>query len=126
MPGTIVFHAGDMLDPKFGRFDHVVGMDSLIHYRAGDIMRALTDFADRTRVSIVFTIAPRTPMLSLMHAAGRLFPRGSRAPAIEPLREVTIAGLLRSNPAMPSWSLERTNRITSGFYTSQAFKLVKQ
>ncbi len=33
-PGTIDFRVGDMLDPALGRFDHVVAMDSLIHYNA--------------------------------------------------------------------------------------------
>ncbi|MFL5254100.1 MAG: magnesium protoporphyrin IX methyltransferase [Rhodopila sp.] len=32
--GHIDFHVGDMLDPTLGHFDHVVAMDSLIHYRA--------------------------------------------------------------------------------------------
>ena len=44
----------------------------------------------RTR-SIVFTFAPRTPALSVMHAVGRLFPRGDRAPAIEPVGEARSA-----------------------------------
>ena len=30
-----------MLDPALGRFDHVVAMDSLIHYDGRDIARAL-------------------------------------------------------------------------------------
>ncbi len=31
--GSIEFRVGDMLDAGLGRFDHVVAMDSLIHYR---------------------------------------------------------------------------------------------
>ena len=38
-------HAG----PALGRFDHVVAMDSLIHYRAADIVAALDRLAARTR-----------------------------------------------------------------------------
>ena len=34
----------------------------------------------RTRGSLLFTFAPRTPALAVMHATGRLFPRGDRAP----------------------------------------------
>ena len=30
--GSVEFLAGDMLSSALGRFDHVVGMDSLIHY----------------------------------------------------------------------------------------------
>ena len=32
--GRIDLRVGDMLDPALGEFDHVVAMDSLIHYRA--------------------------------------------------------------------------------------------
>jgi magnesium-protoporphyrin O-methyltransferase len=35
----VEFRVGDMLDPALGRFDHVVAMDSLIHYRAADAVR---------------------------------------------------------------------------------------
>ena len=44
--GRIDFRVGDMLDPDLGRFDHVVAMDSLIHYRAADIVRARYGLAD--------------------------------------------------------------------------------
>jgi hypothetical protein len=33
-PGEIIWLAGDMLDASFGQFDHVLAMDSLIHYGA--------------------------------------------------------------------------------------------
>ena len=89
-PGAIDFRIGDMLQPELRGFDHVVAMDSLIHYPRREIVRVLAGLAAGTRRSILFTFAPRTPALSLMHAAGRLFPRADRAPAIEP---VTEAGL---------------------------------
>ena len=77
---TIDFRVGDMLDIKLGHFDYVVAMDSLIHYRAPDVVRVLDSLAARTGRSLLFTFAPRTPALSVMHAVGRLFPRGDRAP----------------------------------------------
>ena len=30
LAGSISWHAGDMLDPKHGRFDHVIAMDSMM------------------------------------------------------------------------------------------------
>lgn len=66
----IDYRAGDMLDPALGGFDFVVAMDSLIHYRADHIAEALTGLSRRTVVAIVFTVAPRTPLLSAMHLAG--------------------------------------------------------
>ena len=122
---AIRFQVGDMLDPALGGFDHVVGMDSLIHYRAADMAAAVTQLAARTRGSLLFTFAPRTPMLTVMHAAGRLFPRGDRAPAIEPVRPRTIATLLARSTGPQGWRQVRTYRVTTGFYMSQALELVR-
>lgn len=118
--GSIAFHVGDMLDPALGRFDHVVAMDSLIHYRAEDCVGALSALAARTSRSIVFTFAPRTPALAAMHAVGRLFPRAERAPAIQPISEVAMQVRLRETPTLAGWQLGRTQRVASGFYKSQA------
>jgi magnesium-protoporphyrin O-methyltransferase len=123
--GHIEWRVGDMTDPALGTFDHVVGMDSLIHYPAPDMARVVAGLAARSAGSVLFTFAPRTPLLSLMHAAGQLFPRGDRAPSIEPVRPAVITGLLARDPAMAGWQPARTLRIASGFYTSQALELVR-
>jgi magnesium-protoporphyrin O-methyltransferase len=123
--GSIEFRSGDMLDPALGDFDHVVGMDSLIHYDTADILRVLTGLAGRTQGSILFTFAPSTPLLATMHAVGRLFPRGERAPAIEPVREAKLLASLAAQPALRGWESGRSARIASGFYTSQAMELRK-
>ncbi len=123
--GRIDLRVGDMFDSGLGSFDHVVAMDSLIHYSLGDVVRVLAGFADRTHRSIVFTFAPKTPLLTLMWWAGRLFPRHDRAPAIEPLSERALRRRLAQEPALAAWRVGRTQRIASGFYTSQAMELVK-
>jgi magnesium-protoporphyrin O-methyltransferase len=122
--GRIDFHVGDMLDPALGRFDYVVAMDSLIHYRPHDTVRVLDGLAKRTEHSMLFTFAPRTPALSVMHAAGRLFPRRDRAPAIEPVRPQTITRLVAAD--LDGWHPQRTHRVATGFYISQALELVRQ
>lgn len=118
----VTFHAGDMLDPALGRFDHVLAMDSLIHYRAGDIAQMLAQLSARTRGSVVFTVAPRTPALTAMWWAGKLFPRSDRSPAIVPHAETDIAGALRA--AGVTWGLRPGTRVARGFYISQAMELV--
>ena len=123
--GSIDFRVGDMFDAGLGRFHHVVAMDSLIHYRLDDVVRVLSGFAARTERSIVFTFAPKTPMLSLMWTVGRLFPRGDRAPAIEPISERALVRRIGAEPALRGWRVGRTLRITSGFYKSQALELVR-
>lgn len=121
--GSVQFLVGDMLDPDLGRFDYVVAMDSLIHYRAPDAVRVLAGFADRTEVSLLFTFAPKTPTLALMHSVGRLFPRGNRAPAIEPIHEQSLGRLLATSEGMADWEPGRTERVANGFYTSQALEM---
>jgi magnesium-protoporphyrin O-methyltransferase len=121
--GSIEFHVGDLLDPALGRFDHVVAMDSLIHYRSVDTVRVLAGLAARTDRSIVFTFAPRTVLLTLMWTAGRLFPRGDKSPAIEPVGQRKIAR--RVNKGLEGWQTARTHRINRGFYISQALEVVR-
>jgi magnesium-protoporphyrin O-methyltransferase len=121
--GAIEFRVGDMLDPALGRFDHVVAMDSLIHYRAQDVVEALARQCARADVSVLFTFAPRTAALSVMHAVGRILPRGDRAPAIEPVAESRLRERIGKEPALDAWRVARTLRVKSGFYFSQAMEL---
>ncbi|GBU17620.1 MULTISPECIES: magnesium protoporphyrin IX methyltransferase [Methylobacterium] len=123
--GCIDFRVGDMLDAGLGRFDHVVAMDSLIHYGAADIARALAELSRRTETSLVFTVAPRTALLTLMHAAGRLFPRRDRAPAIVPITEAALRRRIAREGMLDAFALTRTRRIDSGFYLSNAIELTR-
>ena len=115
--------SGDMLDVTYGSFDHVVAMDSLIHYSMFDAVRVLESLAWRTHGSMVFTFAPRNPLLAVMRSVGRLFPRADRAPWIEPMPEPELRRLLRQASGLAGWQAGRTQRISSGFYTSQALEL---
>lgn len=121
--GRIDFRSGDMSDPALGTFDHVVAMDSLIHYRGSDAMAVLQAWAERTRGSMCFTFAPSNPLLLAMHAVGRIFPRGDRAPAIEPVAESALRHMLATDDGLARWQVRRTERVKSGFYTSQAIEL---
>jgi magnesium-protoporphyrin O-methyltransferase len=124
--GSVTWHVGDMRDPKLGRFDYVVAMDSLIHYRAADITSVLADFAERTDYAVLFTFAPRTAMLTAMHTVGRLFPRSDRAPAIEPVSESAMRAAISRKHALAGWTPSRTTRIKAGFYISQAMELTSR
>ena len=123
--GRIDFLSGDMTDAALGEFDHVVAMDSLIHYTAEDACRVLQGWSQRTRRSMQFTFAPSSPLLRAMHTVGRLFPRGDRAPAIEPVAERSLRHMLATDDGLALWQPARTERVASGFYTSQAFELVR-
>ena len=123
--GSIDFRVGDFLDPALGEFDHVVAMDSLIHYPTEDVVRTVSVLADRTRTSLLFTFAPRTALLTLMHAVGRAFPRSDRAPMIEPVAEDVLQQRLRAQRELAAWKPARTHRIARGFYISQALELAR-
>jgi magnesium-protoporphyrin O-methyltransferase len=119
----IRYAAGDMLSPDHGRFDHVVCMDSLIHYPAPDIARALKALSARTDRSILFTFAPGTPLLRTVHALGKLFPRGDRAPMIAPVAHAHLSRELRGHGR---WHERRDRRVARGFYTSHALEWVRE
>src|ERR1700760_3183988 len=117
-PRAIRFLAGDMLDPRLGRFDIVVAMDSFIHYRTDDVVRIVAGLAARTSDQLLMTFAPRTPLLATMHAIGRAFPRGNRAPAIEPVAEQKLRRKLTDHLDLAEWRIGRSRRVTTGFYMS--------
>lgn len=114
----VTFHAGDMLDPALGDFDHVVAMDSLIYYDAADINRSISTLFQRTSCKIVFTVAPRTPFLMAFFGMGKLFPRRDRSPVMIPHAPKKLARLVDGN-------LRSVARISSGFYISECLEVTK-
>jgi magnesium-protoporphyrin O-methyltransferase len=125
LAGRIDFRAGDMLDAGLGQFDFVVAMDSLIHYREADVLRALGAWAARCRQGMLFTYAPGSPLLHAAMALGRLFPRGDRSPRLEPIAPQRLARALQAEPRLADWRLAQTERVQSGFYTSEAARLLR-
>ena len=124
--GSIIYEVGDMLDSQLGIFDHVVAMDSLIHYHQTDIVQSLASLAPRIRRSRVMTFAPKTPLLAAMHFVGRAFPRADRAPAIEPVAEYSLKANIRQERQLMSWNIGRDRRVSRGFYTSHALELCRK
>ena len=58
-----------------------------------------------------------------MHAVGQFFPRSDRSPAIIPIAEKTLRARLQGASRFEGWEVGRSERITKGFYTSQALEL---
>ena len=116
----IDYRSGDMLDPELGEFDAVFAMDSLIHYTAPDVARALDGLMRRTHGPVAFTFAPKSALLTMMWWAGKAFPRADRSPAIQPNKMSTIQKHLKIHN--PSSTLVEHSRISSGFYISQAME----
>lgn len=123
LKGRIAFKSGDMLHAPHGRFDHIVAMDSIIHYDAPDAVRVLGGLFARCNETVLFTFAPRTPLLAAMHTVGRMFPKTDRSPALEPLAEQNLRALLTAEPMFANGIIGKTERISRGFYKSQAMEL---
>jgi magnesium-protoporphyrin O-methyltransferase len=123
--GSVEYLVGDMLDPALGQFDHVVAMDSLIHYRTPDMVAMISALAARTTSSVHFTFAPGTPLLVTMRAVGRLFPRSDRAPAIEPVANKVLRNALSAAPSLKDWRIGTSTRVDRGFYKSEAMELFR-
>lgn len=123
--GRINFVAGDMLDRKFGSFDHIVAMDSLIHYSLADMVGMLARLSDMSLAGIHFTYAPKTPALAAMHVVGKVFPRSDRSPRIVPHATSALYKRIAHDDALRDWGLGRNARVSSGFYISQAQELKK-
>ena len=124
LKGSVDWHSGDMLDLKLGHFDHIVCMDSVIHYQTDDAAKALAKLAERTSRSIAFTIAPGNPVLNTMLKIGQWFPRGDRSPSIVPTSPFDLGRKLTSFESFAGWKVERSQRVSSGFYKSHAMELV--
>lgn len=121
--GRIHFIAGDMLDRKLGTFDHVVAMDSLIHYSLEDMSEMLARLSQMSTRGIYFTYAPRTPALAAMHVVGKVFPRSNRSPRIVPHATASLYDRITRNERLRNWRLGRNERVSSGFYISHAQEL---
>ena len=121
--GRIHFMAGDMLDTKYGTFDHIVAMDSLIHYSLPDMIGMLTRLTEMSRSGVHFTYAPRTPVLATLHFIGKAFPRSDRSPRIVPHATASLYKGLSRSEHLADWWPGRTARVSSGFYISQAQEL---
>ena len=119
----IDFRAGDMLDPALGTFDYVVAMDSIIHYELPEMISALSALAPRVRQRMAITVAPRSPLLSMMWAVGRMFPRRDRAPSIVPVSERAFRQAFLTAPELERWGIVATRQVETGFYHSMAIAL---
>ena len=113
----VTFASGDMLSTDLGSFDHVIAMDSLIYYTQADIRNALAKLGERTSGSVVFTVAPRTPLLMGMWYAGKVFPKSDRSPTMIPHGPSRL-----SKTVSDIGQLNDLGRVNSGFYISQALE----
>jgi magnesium-protoporphyrin O-methyltransferase len=122
--GSIDFRVGDMLDPALGQFDHVVAMDSLIHYRTADVVRTLAGLSKLTTRSILFTFAPLNILLGALYVAGKCLPGKDGSPRLVPVGPQKLFQSITKEPSLADWSIGSTHRVSRSFYISQALELI--
>jgi len=110
----VTFASGDMA-ANHGAHDFVVAMDSLIYYDTADITEALQLLASRTREAVVFTVAPRTPLLMAFWGMGKLFPKADRSPTMVPHAHATLNRVTEGR-------IRRIDRVSRGFYISECLE----
>lgn len=118
----INWRVGDMTSSDFGVFDHVVAIDSVIHYEEADMADIVARILPRVRRSLILTHAPRTHLLQLMHWTGKLFPSADRAPAIVPVDGARLGQRIEAASG-GAFRVARRKRISSGFYFSEAIEV---
>lgn len=70
-------------------------------------------------------MAPRTRLLAAMHTVGRIFPRGNRAPALQPVDAEKLLRQLGSDTLPAGFAPRLLERVESGFYISQPVELAR-
>lgn len=120
----ITWRVGDMTHTDLGVFDHAVALDSIIHYEEADMEAMVSRILPRIRRSLILTHAPRTALLTTMHAAGKFFPRSDRAPAIIPVSGASLARRIET-ASKGAFRVARRKRVSSGFYFSEAMEVVR-
>jgi len=116
---------GDATRPGDGPWDHVVLMDVLFHYPLAEAVEALARLAPVARRSVVFTLAPRTPLLGALRTVGGLFPRRDRAPTLHPVPVRAFVDRVLAHPEFSEWARGRDRFVRSGVYFSHAVELVR-
>jgi magnesium-protoporphyrin O-methyltransferase len=124
--GSIDFRVGDMLDPQLGQFDHIVAMDSLIHYRTGDVVSTLAALGNMTKRSILFTFAPLNLFLGSLYIAGKFIPGKDASPRLVPVSQNGLFRAISRNADLFGWGIGETQRVSRSFYISQMLELVSR
>ena len=106
-----------MLDNKFGSFDYIFLMDSLIHYSERDSVKVLNELSDRTYQKIGFTIVPKSLLLSAKLMMGQWFPKADKSPNVVPVKEKFLE--------MRLTNLKKITSIRTGFYAADVMEISK-
>jgi magnesium-protoporphyrin O-methyltransferase len=107
----IAFVVGD-LEALEGAYEAVACLDVLVHYPPPAFVQLVGRLARMSRGPLLFTYAPREPLLAALHWVGGRFPRGQRRTDIQMIAAVEVDAAL----AAAGMRLRRQARVSRGFY----------
>jgi magnesium-protoporphyrin O-methyltransferase len=100
------------LEALSGSYDTVVCLDVMIHYPEADALKMIEHLASLTSSRLIFSFAPKTPLLTVLKKIGEFFPGPSKTTRAYQHRETAIANHLQQR----GWQVTRRATIKSQFY----------
>ncbi len=110
------------LEELTGSYDTVVCLDVMIHYPEPEAVEMLTHLSQLARTQLIFSFAPKTPLLTLLKKIGEFFPGPSKTTRAYQHRESILVERLNQL----GWTLQRRATIKSQFYFAWILEAQRQ
>lgn len=95
-----------------GSFDVVICLDVMIHYPEADALRMVEQLTQLARQRLIFSFAPKTPLLTALKKIGEFFPGPSKTTRAYQHREQALVQQLQAL----GWEVKQRETIRSRFY----------
>ena len=102
------------LEAITGSYDTVICLDVMIHYPEAEAMDMIEHLTTLAKDRIIFSFAPKTPLLTVLKKIGEFFPGPSKTTRAYQHQEKAILNHLQSL----GWAVSRRETIKSQFYFS--------
>lgn len=110
------------LEELAGQYDTVVCLDVMIHYPEPEALEMLSHLSQRARTQLIFSFAPKTPLLTLLKKIGEFFPGPSKTTRAYQHRESILVEHLNQL----GWTIQRRATIKSQFYFAWILEAERQ
>ncbi len=100
------------LEALQGHYDMVICLDVMIHYPESDALRMIEKLTQLAQSRLIFSFAPKTPLLSLLKKVGEFFPGPSKTTRAYQHREAVLVEHLKQL----GWTVHQKATIKSRFY----------
>ncbi|MGQ9836600.1 MAG: magnesium protoporphyrin IX methyltransferase [Cyanobacteriota bacterium] len=114
------FQVSDLEELR-GEYDAVICLDVMIHYPEADALRMLEHLTRLAQSRLIFSFAPKTPLLTLLKKVGEFFPGSSKTTRAYQHREAILVSKLTEL----GWKVQQRQAIRSRFYFTWILDLVR-